>query len=145
MRVYATPEQLAAAPNGSTVPEADAPAYLRTASRMVDRLLVGRAYATDVDGMPTDADVLQALTDAACAIAVELVATGATLPGASAQWDSVGIGSVSLSGRKATEGTLTILGLPVPAAAIAALSDVGTMDVIVGSRRYGRPLDRVAL
>jgi hypothetical protein len=76
---------------------------------------------------------------------VELVATGATLPGASAQWDSVGIGSVSLSGRKATEGTLTILGLPVPAAAIAALSDVGTMDVIVGSRRYGRPLDRVAL
>lgn len=130
MRVYATPEQLAAYPGGSTVPDADADALLRTASRMVDRLLTGRVYDTDADGMPTDVDVLQALADAACAIATELVATGATAAGASLQWDSVGIGSVSLSGRKAADGTVTVLGLPVPAAAIAALADVGPLYVV---------------
>lgn len=133
MRLYATPEQLAAAPGGSTVPEADAPGLLRTASRMVDRLLVGRVYATDTAGMPTDPDVLQALVDATCAIAVELEATGATTPGASLDWDSVAIGSVSLSGRHSTEGSLTVLGLPVPAAAVVALADVGPMSVTVST------------
>lgn len=127
MRQYADSAALAAYPGGDAVAAGDADALLRTASRMVDQLLVGRVYDTDAAGYPTDPDNVQALEDATCAIAVELDATGATSGGATEAWDSVGIGSVKLSGRRAAEGTVTVLGLPVPPLAVVHLLDVGNL------------------
>jgi hypothetical protein len=110
---------------------ANAAVLLRAASRAVDHLLVGTVYATDAAGMPTDADVAQALTDAAVAIVRELEATGATEPGGTAEWDTAKIGNVSLSGRKVTEGARTVAGIPVPAIALVHLSGVGYTRVAV--------------
>jgi len=129
MRVYATAVELAAWPGGDAVPAEDADAFLRTASRVVDRLLVGRVYDVDADSMPTDADVIQALSDAACAIALEDHSTGASAAGSTTAWESVGIGSVSLSGGKAADGTVRVDGIPVPAAALLALATVGRLVV----------------
>jgi hypothetical protein len=126
MRVYADQAALTAYPGGSAVPTDTVAARLVTASAMVDQLLVQRAYDVDTDGMPTDADDIAALRDATCAIVVELNATGADTAGASVLWDSVGIGSVNLSGRRIAEGGTTALGLPVPAVALVLLRDVGT-------------------
>lgn len=119
-RLYATTEQA-----WPTNPPANAALLLRTASRLVDVLLVSRRYDVDTDGMPTDADDLQALQDAAVTIAHELDSTGALEAGATESWQSVGIGSVSLSGRQATEGTTVVAGLPVPGVALVYLADVG--------------------
>lgn len=130
MRIYATPEQLAADPYGAEVPAEDAVALLRMASRMVDEALIGRAYATDkTTGMPTDPDHLQALVDATCAIAGELHAIGVNTAGGTQTWQSVGIGSVSLSGPSRAQGTVTVMGLPVPAVAVMALRSVGRFQV----------------
>lgn len=131
MRVYADSETLAAYPGGETIPETSRPTLLRLASRVVDQLLIGHIYDTDAEGYPTDPDHRQALADACCAIAVEAHATGATLAGATTDWESVGIGSVSLSGRKHAEDTRTVFGVPVPSAALIALADVGTFMVVV--------------
>lgn len=129
MRVYATAADLAAYPGGDTIAAADADALLRTASRAVDHILVGRVYDVDtVTELPTDTDVAQALNDATCAIAVEAASTGVLEAGATQQWESVSIGNVSLSAPKGASATDSprVLGLPVPAAAIIALQDVGT-------------------
>lgn len=130
MRLYADDTALDAYPGGSDVPAGDRPALLRTASRMVDQLLLGRVYDTDAAGYPTDADHVQAMSDATCAIVTELVATGATVAGGTVQWGAVGIGSVSLSGRQAAEGTVRVLGLPVPATALVQLDGVGEFGVV---------------
>lgn len=130
MRQYADAATLAAYPGGNTIPPEDADALLRTASRVVDTALVGVVYDTDPDtGLPTDPDVAQAMSDATCAIAVEAQATGALSAGATSEWDQVRIGNVSLGSRKDAEGTLTVLGVPVPAAAIIALRSIGATQV----------------
>lgn len=140
MRLYAT-----TADAWPSNPPANADLLLRTASRTVDRLLTGRAYDTDpATGLPTDTDVAQALQDATVAVALELAATGTMDAGSTTQYDAVGIGNVSLSGRSAADGTVTVAGIPVPAAAIAALADVGPMAVYVGTPGCPRPLDRIA-
>lgn len=123
-RLYATTAQA-----WPTDPPANAALLIRTASRLVDVLLVTRAYDVDVDGMPTDADDVQAVQDACVSIAHELQTTGALDAGSTEQWQSVGIGSVSLSGRQASEGTVKVAGLPVPGVALVYLSDVGTHRV----------------
>lgn len=127
MRLYATATD--AWPAGSEPANADV--LLRAASRTVDHLLTARVYDTDTDGYPTDPDVAQALTDATVAIVHELEATGALEAGASTAWESVGIGSVSLSGRKPAEGAVTVAGIPVPPIALVHLSDVGRVGVWV--------------
>lgn len=129
MRMYATPAELAAYPGGDAVPTEDADAFLRTASRVVDRLLIGRVYDVDTDSLPTDPDVIQALSDAACAIALEDHSTGASAAGSTTAWESVGIGSVNLSGGKAADGTLRVDGIPVPASALLALATVGRLVI----------------
>ena len=123
-RIYATTAQA-----WPTDPPGNADLLLRTASRVVDVLLTTRAYDVDTDGMPTDADDVQALQDAAVTIAHELQTTGALDAGSTERWESVGIGSVSLSGRQASEGTTMVAGLPVPGVALVYLSDVGTHSV----------------
>lgn len=130
MRLYATPTDLAAHPGGDVVPAEDAETLLRTASRMVDEALRGRVYDVDAAGMPTGTDELQATVDAACAIAVELHAIGYNTAGGTQAWQSVGIGSVSLSGPTQTAGTVLVMGLPVPPAAVVALRSVGVFSVV---------------
>lgn len=131
MRQYADIPALTAYPGGATVPVEDADAHLRTASRVVDRLLTGIVYDTDTDGLPTDTDVAEAMSDATCAIVVEAIATGALAAGGTQQWDSVKIGNVSLGAPRKGGDTLVVYGLPIPTAALVALSAVGPMGVWV--------------
>lgn len=131
-RVYATPADLAAYPGGADVPPGEADTLLRIASRVVDRLLTGRVYDVDLDGKPTEVDALAALKDATCGVALEAHATGVLAAGSTEQWQSVGIGSVSLSGRTVAQDAMIVAGIPVPPAALLALADVGVLTVWVG-------------
>lgn len=123
-RLYATTEQA-----WPTDPPANAALLLRTASRLVDVLLTTRAYDVDTEGLPTDTDDAQALQDATVTIAHELDETGALTSGSTEGWQSVGIGSVTLSGRQSSEGTTVVAGLPVPGVALVYLADVGERRV----------------
>lgn len=131
MRQYADSAALAAYPGGSAVPSEDAEALLRTASRVVDQLLRGFVYDVDDDSLPTDVDVAQALSDATCAIVVEGYATGVFTPGATKQWDQVRVGNVSLGKASTKAGALIVAGIPIPPAALTALSGVGCVGVWV--------------
>lgn len=104
------------------------PAALRAASRVVDKLLLGRVYDTDADGMPTDPDVVDAMAEATESIAGALEASGVLQSATADVWDSVKIGSVSLSGRSQSPAAVTVAGVPVPPAALLALGDVGTFE-----------------
>lgn len=145
MRQYATAAELAAYPGGSSVPADDADARLRTASRVVDVLLRGVVYDTDATTlMPTDPDVAATLRDATCAIAVEAQAAGAFEAGATAKYTTVSIGNVSLSGREAADGAVSVAGIPVPAEAVLALQSLGNPTVYVGAPGYPSIMSRVA-
>ncbi|WP_406334353.1 hypothetical protein OG814_11820 [Streptomyces zaomyceticus] len=102
-RVYATPEQLTEW-TGRPAP-ADADRILARASEDIDDALLTALYDVDDNGMPTDPDVAQALTDATCAQVEYQQATGDDGTGAASRWDSVSIGPVSLSGRRQGAGT----------------------------------------
>lgn len=125
MRQYATAAELAAYPDGDSIATAVADTVLVGASRIADRLLTGYVYDTDSDGLPADTSVAAILRDAVCAIAVEAQAGGLFDTGATFDWQSASIGSVSLSGRTTAQGTRLIDGWPVPPLVIAALSAVG--------------------
>lgn len=125
MRLYADSAALAAYPGGAAVPEADADALLRAASRAVDELLFGIVYATDAEQLPSDPDVAQAMSDATCAIALEAHTTGALAAGATKRWKSVSVGNVSLADAAEGADTVVVLGLPIPAAALLALAGIG--------------------
>lgn len=130
MRLYATIADWDASEYAPAPANADR--LLRTASRVVDQCLKGRVYDVDTDGMPTDPDHLEACRDACLTIAAEAAATGALEAGATREWDTVAIGSVSLSGGR-DSGATTVLGISVPADAALALMSVGTMFVVVRS------------
>lgn len=65
MPVYATVDELTAWLGD--YPPVNADVLLSRASLVVDQLLVGAVYPTDVAGLPTDAATVAALRDAACA------------------------------------------------------------------------------
>lgn len=130
MRQYATTAELAAYPGGDAVPAGIADTVLVAASAVVDSLLTGVVYDVDPDTLlPTDVDVATVLRDAVCSIAAEAQATGALSSGATSEWQSVGIGNVSLSGRTTAEGATVVNGLPVPALTLLALRAVGVFQV----------------
>jgi hypothetical protein len=111
---YATADDLTGfAPETVTVPdEPEATRLLGHASEVVDGLLLTAVYDTDDDGLPTDADVAAALRDATCAQALWWLETGDE-SGAQATYQSVSIGSVSLtrgytSGASATGPAQTV-------------------------------------
>ena len=81
-------------------PELDA--LLVRASNKVDRDTRFDVYATDVDGMPTDTEIIEAFRDATCAYAAWFDETD-DITGADSQNGSVKIGSVSL-GSTNTQG-----------------------------------------
>lgn len=105
-RVYATRADLLAypPPPNVTIPEEpEATRVLTRASEDVDDALLTAVYDVDTSEMPTDAKVIEALKLATCAQAIERIRTGTEdgddgLDG----WDSVSIGSITLSGRRNT-------------------------------------------
>jgi hypothetical protein len=110
MPAYATADDLAAfVPATITVPdEPEATRLLTHASEAVDGLLLTALYDTDDDGLPTDAEVIVALRDATCAQALWWLETGDE-DGAQGQYQSVSIGSVSLTraGAGSSQGVTT--------------------------------------
>lgn len=70
---------------------------LLRASRLVDQALLCAVYDVDDDGMPTDARVAAALREATCEQVAAWVAGGEDGTGVAGQYQSVSIGSVSLT------------------------------------------------
>lgn len=98
-RVYATLADLTSyAPAGVTVPaDPEGTRLLTSASQLVERATMTSVYDTDsTTGYPTNADVIEAFQRATCAQAVWWLETGDEL-GIAGQYDTVSIGSVSLS------------------------------------------------
>lgn len=109
-RVYATRAQLVAyAPASVTVPaDPEATRLLTRASERVDEALLTAVYDTDTAGLPTDANITEALQLAACAQAVWWL-QGAEETGAGGAYRSVGIGSARLdrgTGAATSAGSL---------------------------------------
>jgi hypothetical protein len=100
-RVYANRAALVAyAPADVTVPaEPEATRMLTRASEVVDGALLSAVYDTDTLGMPTDTDVIEALSNATCEQAVYWLQNPGIESGQANQYQNVSIGSVSLGGR----------------------------------------------
>lgn len=100
---------------------------LAQASLVVDELVMGAVYVVDDDDMPTDTGVLEALSDATCAQAQWMDATGDTTGvGDVMEVESASIGSVSYSGaHRVAAVSRTASGRPVAAATIAVLRVAG--------------------
>lgn len=98
-RVYADRAALAAyAPAEVTVPtDPEATRMLTRASEEIDTVLLSAVYDTDDNGMPVDADVITALSNATCMQVVWWLQNPGTESGQAMQYASVSIGSVSLS------------------------------------------------
>ena len=124
-RVYATRDDLVAyAPAGVTVPdEPEAGRLLARASEAVEAATISAVYAVDAAGMPTDPGILAALRDATCAQAVDWLTTGDEL-GQAGRWQSVSIGSISLSGGTSATGAggTSLGGLAVSAERVLRLA-----------------------
>lgn len=112
-RVYATAANITAygLPPGVVVPaEPEVTRVLTRASQRVDGALRSAVYLTDTAGLPTEQTVKDAMRDAVCAQVIHWQSNSgaeqAENGGGGTDWDSVSIGSVSLSGRKSTsDGT----------------------------------------
>lgn len=98
-RIYATPEQLTAWTGKPAPPDADR--LLARASEDVDDALTTALYATDSTGMPTDPIVTAAFSDAVCAQVEYQLAAGVDGTGADDRWESVSLGPLAMSGRRA--------------------------------------------
>lgn len=94
-RNYATREQLEAWTGQPAPPDAER--LLARASQDVDDALRAALYDTDDDGMPTAPEVAEALADATCAQIEYQRAAFDDGTGAAGRFNSVSIGSVSLS------------------------------------------------
>ncbi len=121
-RVYATPGELVAY-TGELPPDGARRLLLR-ASRLVEALTRCAVYDVDADGLPTDALVAAAFRDACCAQVVWFEETGDST-GAGAQYQSVSIGSVSLTRGYTSGGPATGAEQRYAPDAIAVLSRVG--------------------
>lgn len=108
MLVYATPDDLAAEP-WNLVPTDPQAAYslLARAATIIRGLTITAIYATDPDGKATDPKIAAALRDATCAQAVWFDETGDTGSGATGRFNSMSLGSASLSGGGTGSGTNT--------------------------------------
>lgn len=108
--IYATRAQLVEytpAAHKSKIPgEPEATRLLTAASKAVRLATLTAHYATDTAGYPTDAAVIAGFRDATCAQALGYVLDSTVEFGPSADdFDSVSIGSVSLSKRTSSRST----------------------------------------
>lgn len=106
-RVYATPAQLATWLGPAQASPADPDRALRAASRRVDRMLLTAWYDTDNVGMPTEADVIEALMEATCEQVAHQIRTGDPYgTGSAGAYASLSIGGLALTkAAGATGGT----------------------------------------
>lgn len=110
-QVYATRAELigyAPADVAAKVPaEPEATRLLTSASKEIRRATTCAIYATDTDGYPTDTAVRQAFRDACCAQAVWWLQNPGQETGTSDQYQTVSIGSVTLSRRQGPTSSAT--------------------------------------
>ncbi|MFS0695127.1 hypothetical protein [Streptomyces nitrosporeus] len=125
-RVYATPEQLSAW-TGQDAP-ADAVRLLARASEDVEDAARTAIYDVDVQGMPTDPDVIAAMADATCAQVEYQEAAGDDGTGADDRWGSVSIGPVSLGDRR---GAPAGAGVTLAPRALRALTRAGLLPGVI--------------
>jgi hypothetical protein len=107
-RVYADRAALVAyAPAAVTVPaDPEATRLLTRASEVIDSVLLSAVYATDdTTGLPTEAGVIEALRNATCEQVVWWLQNPGTESGQANQYQSVSIGSVSLSKGSGSSAT----------------------------------------
>lgn len=105
-RVYATEAQLIAygAPTGTVLPTgAEATRQLTRASERIDELLLTAVYATDINALPTDANILDAFQKAVCAQVLWWGETGDEF-GVGELFNNVSIGRVSMSRATKSSG-----------------------------------------
>lgn len=128
-RVYATQTQYETY-TGQTAP-ADITARLTRASRFMESRVFRLCwYEVDEDGYPTNTLVAEAFADAVCAQVQWWAETGDEL-GTAGQWDSVKLGSLSLSRSGSASGSDTS-GREVAEAALEALQGPDlTQDIFV--------------
>lgn len=107
MIVHATPADLATQPWNLQLDEPAATALLRRAATIIRGLTLTAVYPTHPDGAPRDTKVAEALRDATCAQAVWFDETGDTGSGATGRFNSMSLGSASLSGGGTGSGTNT--------------------------------------
>lgn len=105
-RVYATEVEFADYLTPAT-PPANASRMLREASRDVEQMTLTAVYETDVDGMPTDAEVLEAFMLATCMQAEYAKEIGDSYSIGASQFHSVSIGSASLTRGYGPGGSTT--------------------------------------
>lgn len=128
--VYATLGDLTGYTAGSTyvVPgEPEATRVLTAASKAIRRATKSAVYDTDTNGYPSDAAVRQAFRDATCAQVVWWKETGDEL-GTGGAYDSVSIGSVSLSRGRGSGQTEQN-----PRLAPQAATELGNAGLLPGS------------
>lgn len=107
MRAYAAPADLNGPPwNAETEDEAEALTLIMRATPLLEHLTKTARYSTDEDGYPTDPKIIEALKDAACAQALYSLDTG-DMTGAAARFNSLSLGSFSVSGGGTGSGTNT--------------------------------------
>lgn len=131
-RIYATRADWLAYEAGSTLAaqipaEPEATRKLTRASERIDDLLVTAVYDVDDDDLPTDATVAQALRDATCAQASWWLEIGDET-GAASQYQSVSIGSVSLSRGYTGAGSSTGVQQTMSDAAVRHLRRAGLLQ-----------------
>lgn len=114
-QVYATRDQLVdytPADLKDKIPaEPEATRLLTAASKEVQLATRTAIYTTDTGGYPTDAVIRRAMQDATCAQALWWAINSGEETGTADEWESVKIGSVSLS-KKAGSGARDS-GLPI--------------------------------
>lgn len=96
-RVYANNVDLAGAPWRLSLDENTAEDYLLIASQCVEEATRTAVYDVDEQGAPTEPRVIEAFRDATCALAAWFDETGDP-SGASARFNSMSLGSFSISG-----------------------------------------------
>ena len=99
--IYATPDDLAEY-TGSAAPS-NAQLLLRRASAAVDSMLLGSVYPVDASGRPTQADHIEAITEATCAQA--WYSDPLNQEGRLGKFSSFSIGSISASRAAGGSGT----------------------------------------
>lgn len=139
MPLYATPIDLAVYVTGdpaATVEQAppNAAALIRQASSLVTDATRGAVYAVTPTGVPADATVLEAMTEATCAQAAAWSANGVD-PVKGRSGAAPAVTSKSLGGASVAYSTY--------AADAAARSDLASGDVLVGAA--WRALDQAGL
>jgi hypothetical protein len=135
MLVYATTSDLATFTD--PIPD-NAAALLRTASLRVREATKAARYDVDVDGLPTDATILQAFKDATCTHAAAMVAAkvdpgagGVVTKAATAASKSVGSANITYAGTKEAAASLTWLAGNLAPDAAAILSQAGLIPATV--------------